>query len=242
MKITCQNKECGFIINIPPDRIPDKPVRIACPKCKAPNIITPPSSSESGGDLYEKVMSAVDRKIADLRNEILRQQPIMPGSFSPSIGPDSNNFQPEGSKKALICDDDKMICKVIEDSISKLGYSADGATTIEKALSVLDKPDIEYSLILIDKVFPEDPEGGFKILTRITSLPLDVRRKTFVVFISGDIKSMDATSAFLMGANAVVNKKDLDKLTGIIATELGEYERLYRVFSASLHMSKTYSH
>ena len=56
------------------------------------------------------------------------------------------------------------------------------------------------------------------------------------------MKSGDANAAFLMGANTVVNKKDIKRLPAILKEEMAEYERLYRVFNKCLHMSKTYSH
>lgn len=239
MKIKCQNKECGFIINIPPDRVPQKPVKIACPKCKGPNIIKPPSPSQPDSGLYERIMGEVDRKLSGIRKELAGHSL----ATAVSVPGPNETFTPDvSSKKALICDDDKLISEMMKDTVAKLGFTSDIAPTVDQAMSILDKPEMEYGLILIDKVFPDDSEGGYKILSKIAGMQLNTRRKIFVIFISGDIKSMDASSAFLTGANTVVNKKDLNKLKGIISNELNDYERLYRVFNQCLHLSKTYTH
>ena len=238
MKINCQNEKCGYVINIPDNKVPSKPVRIACPKCKGPNIIKPPASAggASPHDLESKIMRAVEERLASFRREISH---IPQAAVPERGGAAADVYNP---KKALICDDDKMVRQVIRDSVEGLGYTSDEASSIDKAIEVLNKPEIEYSLILIDKVFPEDPEGGYKILSKVALLPLEIRRKIFVIFISGDMKSGDASAAFLMGANTVVNKKDLNRLAAIIEEEMAEYKRLYRVFNECQHLSKTYRH
>ena len=184
-------------------------------------------------------MAEVEQRLAAFRREMMQS----PGAQQMLTSPDSSGPLPDkGTKKALICDDDQMIRQAIKAGVESLGYVVDEASTIEQSLDFLKQADIDYDLILIDKVFPDDAEGGYKILSKVATLPLDIRRQIFVAFISGDLKSGDPTSAFLMGANIVVNKKDLKQLPAILKEELAEYKRLYRVFSKCLHLAKTYSH
>lgn len=254
MKITCQNKECGTIINIPDEKIPDKPIKIACPKCKSPNIVNPqkaspggaaPATAQGEGNLEQIIMSKVEQRLASIRNELLGQMqqaaPLpSPGTFSPADSTATTAYTGGGlPKKALICDDDKMVRKVISDTVSALGYEATEVETIEGALKILDHPELPYNLILIDKVFPDDAEGGYKILSKIATMQIDARRKIFVVFISADIKSGDASAAFLSGANIVVNKQDLAKLTAILENEMADYDKLYKVFKKCLEISRS---
>ena len=248
MKVNCQNEKCGYVISIPDSKLPNRPVKIACPKCKSANLIKPPavSGTPAAGSVADtgleaKIMGVLEQRLAAFRREVVAGTGL--GGFVQGAAPESGAILADkGIKKALICDDDKMIRQAIKDSVAKLGYQSDETSTIEKSLDVLGHVEIDYSLILIDKVFPDDSEGGYKILSKVASLPIDVRRKIFVVFISGDMKSGDANAAFLMGANTVVNKKDLNRLPAILKEEMDEYERLYRVFNKCLHLSKTYSH
>ncbi|MDH3976486.1 MAG: response regulator [Deltaproteobacteria bacterium] len=252
MKITCQNEECGTIISIPDEKVPAKPVRIACPKCKSPNIVTPPKAPADEaapkaappreGDLEQTIMNKVEERISSLRNELLGQlQHPTPatGSFTPN---ETGAIPFAGgtlSKKALICDDDKMACQIINDSVSTLGYEVDEVETIEGALKILDHSELDYSLILIDKVFPDDAEGGYKILSKIATMQIDARRKIFVVFISGEIKSGDPSAAFLSGANIIVNKQDIGQLSTIIENEMADYDKLYKIFRKCLETFKS---
>lgn len=248
MKVNCQNEKCGYVINIPDSKLPNRPVKIACPKCKAANLIKPPAvsgkpaaGSATDTGLEAKIMGALEQRLAAFRREVVEGAGF--GESVQGVAPESSAvLAGKGIKKALICDDDAMIRQVIKDNVAKLGYQSDETQTIETSLDVLSHVEIDYSLILIDKVFPDDSEGGYKILSKVATLPIDVRRRIFVVFISGDMKSGDANAAFLMGANTVVNKKDINRLPAILKEEMAEYERLYRVFNKCLHLSKTYSH
>lgn len=249
MKVTCQNSECSRDFNVPEEKLPNKPVKIACPHCKVPTVVTPPavqtkpanSPSPANSGSNDQVMAALEERLASFKNEIMGEiGRMVPGgtTMDGGYGGDlKSRVAPEvssGVKKALICDDDEMVRELLKNSVTNLGYLAQETSTLEESLKILEKPEIDYGLMLIDKVFPGDPEGGFKILSKIATLPLGVRRKIFVVLVSADIRSGDASAAFLMGANTVVNKKDLSRLTDILRSEISNYERLYEAFNRCL--------
>lgn len=249
MIITCKNEDCRFDINISDDKLPTRPVRINCPKCRTPNNVYPPgmttSDSRSTGnssqveeDNSSTILKEVDRRLAILKEDILNdvsryvKEPKGTGSSIPEV---DGALSENNIKKALICDDDKTIRAIIKDSVAKLGFICDEAESLDKALKMLAKGDSLYSLVLIDKVFPEDPEGGYKILAHTASLPIAERRKLFVAFISGELKTSDSGNAFLLGANVLVNKKDLSRLPHILEGEMKDYKRLYSVFTNCLN-------
>lgn len=249
MIITCKNKVCRFDIEILDDQLKDQPDSINCPKCKTPNDVYPPglktkdskpdnSSSNVEEGSSSAILKEVDKRLAIFKEDILSdvsrysKKSNLAGSSDPLI---FDTLSGNEIKKALICDDDAMVRSIMRDSITKLGFACDEAESVEKALKMLSKEDSLYSLLLIDKVFPKDPEGGYKILAHTALLPIAERRKLFVVFISDNIKTKDSGSAFLLGANALVNKKDLSKLTHILEGEMKAYKRLYSVFTACLN-------
>jgi len=249
MIITCKNEDCRFDINISDDKLPARPVRINCPKCRTPNNVYPAGmatgDSRSTGnpsiieeDKPSAILKEVDKRLDALREGILDdvfryvEESKVAGSGAAEGG---GTLSEKKIKKALICDDDKTIRLIIKDSVAKLGFMCDEAESVDKALNLLARGDSQYSLILIDKVFPEDPEGGYKILAHTASLPIAERRKLFVVFISGELKTSDSGNAFLLGASTLVNKKDLSMLTHILEGEMKDYNRLYSVFTDCLN-------
>lgn len=252
MIITCQNQACSFDINIEDGNIPDKPIRIICPRCKTPNTVYPPKTGkavkgEAGASsgpspdqmIKEDILASVDERLAILRREILSETRSYKGEQEGEQRGENQTVTPERGdiKKALICDDEAMVRRILKDSISSLGFISDEAPTVEDAVRILKNPEIGYDLVLVDKVFPDDPEGGYKILAQLASLPLDIRRRIYVAFVSGDIKTRDSGTAFLLGANTVVNKKDLSKIAPIVEEDMKDYEKLYMVFNRCLRSS-----
>ncbi len=261
MIITCQNQGCNFDIQIDDKNLPDKPVRISCPKCKSPNTIYPSKSAKSEGvakatvetpgdsSLKEDILLAVDERLNALRNEILSR---IKGGVSESghagSGAESStnvsagSLEKPGLKKALICNSEDSSRALMKQATAKLGFVTDEASTVENALQALSKQNLDYGLILVEKVFTGDPEGGYKIIGKLSSLPIDVRRKIFVLFISTDLKTNNSSSAFLLGANGTMNKKDINRLPAIVEDGMQNYENLYSVFNHCLYHSESGRH
>lgn len=256
MIIQCQNTHCGFNITLSDDKIPDKPMKVPCPRCKYPNPVYPVSKSVDSkpgeqlqntgtpankeSSLKDEILSIIENKLSLLRSEIMDELRSTPASTE-KTGLQKENPQEmlagSSSYKALICDDNTLIRTQIKDSLSELGFKSEEAKTVEEAIVMIKNAsamDQHYTMMLIDKVFPGDDEGGYKILNEIASLPLHIRRRCFVAFVSAQLRTNDASTAFLMGANTVINKKDLPKLQMIIKEETAQYENLYKVFNLCL--------
>lgn len=260
MIITCQNQECNFDIHITDEKLPKKPIRIACPKCKSPNIVYPAghsreeneilSDGQPGQDLTERpsysplrdeILAAVDQKLAAVRQEILSVTEGKRSERGHEFPPGGNftaNAMTVFSKKALICGHDDDARRVIKDEITKTGFISDEISAVEDALKILKKSEIDYDLIFVEKAFPADEEGGYKVLAQLAALPLNIRRKIYVVFVSADLRTSDTGTAFLLGANSLVNKRDLSKLSLFLKVEMEDYDKLYGIFTRCLRSSK----
>ena len=129
---------------------------------------------------------------------------------------------------ALVCEDEALFQEVMKEALGKLGYRVDVAGTVGAAVEFVRKQT--YEIITVDNRFPDEPEGGFRILQEINALPPEKRRKIFVAFVSADLATMDTNSAFILGANLTVSKKDVRRLDRILAQGRIDQERLYRVF------------
>jgi CheY-like chemotaxis protein len=134
----------------------------------------------------------------------------------------------EGRQRALVCEDEEVFQVAIGSAIAKLGYRVELAPSAAAALEQVRKH--AYDIVTVDSRFPDDAEGGYQILQALNGLPPDARRKMFVAFISADLATMDLNSAFALGANLTVAKKDVKRLDRILAEGMKEHERLYRVF------------
>lgn len=258
MIIKCQNIHCGFDITMPDDKIPLKPGKVTCPACTYPNPVSRPGNNNNQlkndrqenqpettaleeNRFKEEMLSIIDKKISDLRADMLSELRSNTKYIQDnrSVQGESKEIPPGSMiSKALICDDSPLIRMQIKDYLSKLGFISDEAKTVDDAITLIkniQEIDQHYSMILIDKVFHGDEEGGYKILSEIASMPLNVRRKCYVAFVSAQMRTHDASTAFLMGANTVINKKDLPNLPSVLKEEKEQYENLYKVFNLCLH-------
>lgn len=141
---------------------------------------------------------------------------------------DSDDEDDPGRQKALICDDEEIFQTAIRTAVKRLGYRAEVAPDCGAALDKVMSGS--YDLVTVDNRFPDNPEGGLQILQAINALPPDNRRNMFVAFISADLATMDTNSAFILGANLTVSKKDIRRLDKVLSEGIREHDRVYKLF------------
>jgi len=241
MQIQCP--ECQKSFPLPPERVPKSPTVYKCPSCGGRIPVTPPTEAKASappapvpseapgapaaalGDLPPEAM---DHLRLGVTREILRAL----GLRAQDDELEEGEAGTEGHL-ALVCEDEELFQGVISESLRGLGYHVEVASTVKGALEKV--PAGFYSLVTVDNRFPDDPDGGYKILQAINALQPDRRRKIFVAFISADLATMDLNSAFILGANLTVGKKDVKRLDKILAEGIREHDRRYRVFNQVEH-------
>lgn len=96
-----------------------------------------------------------------------------------------------------------------------------------------------------DRYLQESPQLVFLNPPQITQPPLDTmqpivglmpaeRRKTFVVLVADNLRTLDGNAAFLYGVNLVVASKDLGTFPQIYKDAHAYHERLYANMNAAL--------
>lgn len=221
MQITCLSCRKSFAID--ESKYPVLPKAFKCPECGS-QIRTDEQQKEPE-EKPQQQAKADDT--ASIKDQILRELlSYLPINRRNSKGEDE---QDEDMKpKALVCDDEQMFQDILKAALAKLGYSVDIADTTAKSMEMVRKN--EYTVVTVDNRFPDDPEGGFKILAAANGLPPEKRRKMFIAFISADLATMDTNSAFVYGANFTVAKKDTKKIEQILKQGLHDHDKLYRTF------------
>ncbi len=244
MRIACPS--CRKVFTLDDARLPEKPTTMKCPSCGGGIPVAPPAvkagSGKAGGDrnggpaeesaaVPERPKTAAlpapgtdgwERLKREVTAAVLEQLGVeVKGGSDGSLGVDED-------RRALVCEDEALFQLAISEALEKLGYVPEVASSKKAALEALEKKS--YSLITVDNRLPDDPEGGYGILQHINLLPPEVRRSMFVAFISADLSTMDTNSAFILGANITVAKKDVKRLDKILAQGIREHESKYRLF------------
>lgn len=243
MQIQCP--ECQKSFPLPADKVPKAATVYKCPSCGGRIPVAPPPAEAKAAPAPEPKAPARPPVAADapapadlapalpsevmdeLRLQVTREILRSLGLKRQGADLEEEDADVDGHL-ALICEDEEMFQGVISDALRTLGYRVEIAPSVKTAL---DKVSLGiYSLVTVDNRFPDDPDGGYKILQAINALPPDRRRKLFVAFISADLATMDLNSAFILGANLTVGKKDVKRLDKILAEGIHEHDRRYRVF------------
>lgn len=232
MKVTCNS--CQQTFNVDETKASGSTFRVKCPACAnsikvnreqaAATNQTPPTNN---------VEEIVKREVEKAKREIFESMATLFGAdISKLQAPESDHKAEDEYKRALICDPEQAISDQITTALKHLGYQVDSVKTAADALKKLDQ--FNYQLITVSSDFPEAKESAAKILGRVNGLKASQRRRTFVVSISSTVKNTDATTAFLHGANIIVNKDDLGRLESLIVEGQRRFQQIYHHLSAVL--------
>ena len=255
MQITCPS--CQKKVSIDDAKVPKQAFSIKCPGCATKIPVTPPRAavappppqvSEEGQETpasEEKALPPLVEQVPEesredeappppqatggmetLKKEIAAEVLKHLGIKSSLV--DDEEEENENAPSAFVCEDEAMFQEVISSTLKKMGYRVEVAATAADAVAKLQKQS--FDIVTVDNRFPDDPEGGYKILQTINSLQSEPRRRIYVAFVSADLTTMDTNSAFILGANITISKKDIKRLDKVLKQGLDDHQKLYRTF------------
>ena len=247
LTITCS--ECNHQFQIDAKKIPGSTFKVRCPSCSrvfqaavenqvsGMEKLQPQGSVEDSSDemLWLKFRPEMESLFKDQMEAVKNNVLLSLASMVGRPGTPASTSASKTEKRALICEPDRTVAQEIESILQRMGYSVESCTSASESLSHLERDS--YSIITTNYVFPDDPEGGQKILTRINSWKPDERRKVFLTVISDQIKTMGAQAAFFHGANMSVNKSELSSLESMMQSGMEYFSQLYSNYNQILSES-----
>ncbi len=91
-----------------------------------------------------------------------------------------------------------------------------------------------FDLVILTDRFDGIELGQSPVLQYLNHLSMSIRRRMFVALVGDAFNTMDHMMAFAMSANLVINRRDLDKLAGILKNAVSDNEKFYKVFMDTL--------
>jgi len=133
---------------------------------------------------------------------------------------------------ALVMENDAQALDLLKESVESLGYRYVRSDNTRDAIRKLRLR--HFDLIILTDRFEEIDMTQSLVLQHLNNLPMAVRRQIFLALIRDDLETMDQMAAFVMSANLVINRKDLDKLTSILERGMEDHRKFYQVYVENL--------
>jgi hypothetical protein len=137
------------------------------------------------------------------------------------------SFEP-GTKTALVYCPESQARKLLQKELIGLGYEV---RLINQQDDIMFRFRYHiYDLIILYQNESEPEDDLVNIQEYISSLPMDMRRKIFVVYVHPIGNRLDSMQAFSMGADLTISPSDLGNLFEILSPALDTEEIAYKVF------------
>ncbi|MCS7079707.1 MAG: zinc-ribbon domain-containing protein [Chloracidobacterium sp.] len=221
MQVVCT--QCRAKFDIQEKNLPEKPFQVNCPKCRFEMTVKPPPKATPVLPGARKPMQVNQEVIAQLIALLTGQLRDSNGSAGPLASWER--------RQTLIClADQAQVHQVLE----KLDHNTYAPTVCEEAAKALElMRDTRVDVILLDPQFDSANQGGIAILRHVNSLPPKYRRRTYLVLLSPQVKTLDTYMAFLNGVNLTINTADIDSINQIMERSIRDFNELYRHYNAA---------
>jgi CheY-like chemotaxis protein len=227
MELTCEH--CKAKLNIPDDRIPkDRAIQLTCPKCKGKMTLGGKQAASKGPPQTSAAASQTAQPVGISEGGSAQGSKDRAYSYEDYSSDEALVFYEEGTKLALVMADYPGHAERIQKSLKQLGYECISTPNTRDAIGKLRFH--HFDLVVLSDGFGGQPIENSQITHFMNRLPMSVRRRIFLVFLSDKFKTMDNMMAFARSANVVINSRDLDKLHLVLKKAISENEKFYKVF------------
>jgi CheY-like chemotaxis protein len=138
----------------------------------------------------------------------------------------------EGLKLALLMESNPDQLEKLKRAVEEIGYRAVLATNTRDAVGKMRFHHFE--LVVLSDSFDGIDLVQSPVINYLNRLSMSIRRRMFLALVGDGFKTLDEMKAFAMSANAVINRKDLDKTTSILKKAIVDNAKFYKVFMDTL--------
>ncbi len=208
-----QCPQCSARIQIDDTKVPDRPFRVRCPKCQY--VMTLPGRAQ---DPMEATASG-------------SMPPVPPPSAEAPPPPMLSQAALERAERAAAGERDALIAlggaaaEALQTALEHLGFHSDVVDDVEEGARLLEQGVYEVAVTSLSVAEPGHPET---LAQRMFRMPLDTRRRVFVVLVGEEFRSGDGTQAWAVQADLVLHPGDSARAEHLIRGTMNERKRLYQ--------------
>ena len=218
--------QCAMGLTFDDSRLPTEPFDVLCPRCRQLVTIMPPPKEEpklSGGTGMLDAATPAEgvgqtdslRALADLLLASLKQS-------QPQV-PDSQKWQ---RRPVLLCVDDSQMRENLRAALEPSRYEIFSSDLAPEAIEILHESRAD--VIVLSPSFDAEHQGGAAIIQYVNNLTPAARRRTYVVLISSQLRTLDTYLAFANGVNLTVHPEDTSSFQSIFERSIRDFNELYR--------------
>jgi hypothetical protein len=127
--------------------------------------------------------------------------------------------------KALVAFPSADLAAAMAGVLGRLGFAVEQLDSADDKILRLQQGD--YAVVVSARNgVPEDRN----VYRMIQTMPLEIRRRLFLVLVGDDVQTGEGTQAFALLADLVVQSKDAPSCDRLLAQTLHERKRVYQTF------------
>jgi predicted Zn finger-like uncharacterized protein len=261
MVIICQ--QCSARLQLDDAKVPQRAFTVRCPKCQHIINAQPPAqgapdySALGVGDVTQPAQSRYGRpmpapafrpdaagegappgeQIASNKTEVARLLSALLQQAMTTAATEASQTVGRGGwgnhRRALVCaaaDHRYAVARVLVENGYEVFVAEDTTQAIERMRE--DQMDV----ILLAPDFDPAEQGAAFINREISALRPAVRRRTFFIHITPDVRTGDQHAALIRSANLVLNPADIEDLPRTLDRAFRDFNELYRNYNQALQL------
>jgi CheY-like chemotaxis protein len=217
--------QCAMSLTFDDTRLPTEPFNVLCPRCRQSVTIMPPPKEEPRLPGLTGALDPINVAEADQPDSLRALADLLLAGLKPSQPqvPDTSKWQ---RRRVLLCQDDPQIRETLRNAMETSRYEIFSADLAPEAIEILHESRAD--VIVLSPGFDADHQGGAAMMQYINTLTAQVRRRTYVVLVSPQLRTLDTYLAFANGVNLTVHPEDVAAFQSIFERSVRDFNELYR--------------
>lgn len=228
MNATCP--QCGMGLSFDTGRLPTEPFNVLCPRCRQSVTVMPPPREEPRlpGSPEERASSAGSPAPGDVLRSLTEMMAAALKGQSPPQRAELDKWQ---RRRMLLCVEDPGMRDRLRARLDPTRYEVFTAESASEASELVS--DSRAEVIVLSPGFDPEHQGGGAMMLHVSRLTPQARRRTFVVLLSPQLRTLDTYLAFANGVNLTIHPEDVDSFSSIFERSVRDFNELYRPFNVA---------
>ena len=218
MNATCP--QCSMNIPFDDTRLPHEPFSAMCPRCRQAFTVTPQREAEPqlAGAVSAQAGAPPQADLLRVLGELL--------SGSRPATQQKTDLDKWERRRILLCVEDAITRDRLRGAVDPSRYEVFCANLASEALEIIHEYRIE--VIVLSPNFDQERQGGATMMQYVNRMTPQGRRRSYIVLMSPQLRTLDTYLAFANGVNLTVHPEDSDSFQAIFERSLRDFNDLYR--------------